>query len=225
MIDKKQPDIEAMLKEVDLYDNPTTEKQRDILRAAEKLFAESGFETATAAIAKEAKVTEKTLFKHFPTKAQLVNRILFPLLMRAMMPGQIRQMRSILSDDYASYQDFFARMSVDRWTTLYDLGPRLKLVISSLLANDKLREKIGEIWRENLWVDVVDGIRRFQDKGEIRKDIDPETLARLQIIIIAGHGLVHGMLARQLPFDREKSARLLAKIVFEGMAPRPSSER
>ncbi|HET9239415.1 MAG TPA: helix-turn-helix domain-containing protein [Oligoflexus sp.] len=76
MKNKNTPDLQSMLSESVLTDAEMTEKQKDILRAAEKLFIEFGFEAPTAQIAKEAKVTEKTLFKYFPTKTHLVNRIL-----------------------------------------------------------------------------------------------------------------------------------------------------
>lgn len=79
MREKLEIDLEAMARELDLYDRPLTEKQRNILDAAEELFANKGFaETPTAEIARKAGVTEKTLFKHFPTKLTLFKRVLFP---------------------------------------------------------------------------------------------------------------------------------------------------
>ena len=50
-----------------------SKKRQDILQAAKALFSEKGFSaTTTAAIAKQAQTTEKTLFKHFPSKNDLV---------------------------------------------------------------------------------------------------------------------------------------------------------
>lgn len=46
-----------------------TEKQRNILRASVKLFAEKGFHaSSTAEIAKEAGVAEGTIFRHYKSK-------------------------------------------------------------------------------------------------------------------------------------------------------------
>ena len=58
-----------------------------IVAAAERLFAERGYAgTRTAEIARAAKVTERTLFKHFPDKETLLARVLQPALLAAATP-------------------------------------------------------------------------------------------------------------------------------------------
>lgn len=61
--------------------------RQELLDAARKLFAERGFHsTSTADIAAAAGVTERTLFRHFPSKISLVMdevMVLLPELLRA----------------------------------------------------------------------------------------------------------------------------------------------
>lgn len=54
-----------------------TNKQKAILEAAQKLFAEEGFHaTSTAKVAKEAHVSEGLIFRHFQNKEGLLHAIL-----------------------------------------------------------------------------------------------------------------------------------------------------
>ena len=58
---------------------PATEKERAIVAAAMDLIAKKGVDGATTAeIARRAGVTEKTLFRYFPSKKDLVRRVLLP---------------------------------------------------------------------------------------------------------------------------------------------------
>lgn len=69
MRDSIDLDVGSLIREFQLYENPASPKQRSILDAAESLFSERGFDaSSTAEIARLAKTTERTLFKHFPSK-------------------------------------------------------------------------------------------------------------------------------------------------------------
>jgi len=76
------------------YQNPKSEKEAQIVSAAERVFAERGFDGATTAeLARHAKVTERTLFKYFPGKADLYRRVLAGLLYSAIVPGHMRDLK------------------------------------------------------------------------------------------------------------------------------------
>ena len=53
-----------------------TKRKQDILREATRLFAESGFDgVSVAQIAKAAGVSQGAVFRHFPSKEALLQRI------------------------------------------------------------------------------------------------------------------------------------------------------
>ena len=59
----------------------------DIVAAALETFSEKGFAAAhTAEIALLAGVTERTLFRYFPTKDALYGRVMFPAILAAALP-------------------------------------------------------------------------------------------------------------------------------------------
>ena len=64
------------------YERPRTAKEAAILAAATEIFGAKGFRDArTADIAASAGVTERTLFRYFPTKDSLYRRVMFPAVL------------------------------------------------------------------------------------------------------------------------------------------------
>lgn len=226
MAHKKEPPgrvgLEELRKEADLFDNPMTDKQRDILAAAERLFSSAGYtETPTAAIAREAGVTEKTLFKHFPTKADLFRRILFPILMRTFVPLQFAKVRNVVSQDYPTYAAMFTALARDRWRTAREMGTRMRFGLIQILSNDGIRRDMGHVFHENPWRDLVAAVKRMQETGRIRTDVPAETIARVQIAVIGGYAAFRAAVGEDYPIDEEREVELMAKVLADGIVPKP----
>src|SRR5262245_4774643 len=63
-------------------------RKKAITEAATELLGQRGVDGATTAeIARRANVTEKTLSRYFPSKKDLVKRVLFPPLLREIPPN------------------------------------------------------------------------------------------------------------------------------------------
>ena len=76
---------------------PKTDKERAILMAAVELIGERGIDgETTAEFARRAKVTERTLFRYFPSKANLVRRVLLPLVMEGGLKRQWSSLEEVL---------------------------------------------------------------------------------------------------------------------------------
>ena len=68
------------------YTETSSDKEIRIINAAINIFSEKGFEsTRTREIAERAGVAEGTIFRYFPTKDAILERMV-PLLIRVMMP-------------------------------------------------------------------------------------------------------------------------------------------
>jgi AcrR family transcriptional regulator len=211
-------DIETLLAERELYENPLTEKQKAILDAAETLFAEAGFsETSTAAIARKAGVTEKTLFKHFPTKQLLLRRILFPLILHTLVPMQVRMMRKFFESAPDNFEGLFVGLSLNRWAELRQLGPRIKLVIIEILQDAHLRQQAQAIFLEHAWPTILERVEYFQKRGEIRQDISTKDIATLIATVVIGQGMARAILAPETRQDDERDARILCDLIFSGV--------
>ena len=76
-------DIQEYLQD---YTESSPDKEIRIINAAINIFSEKGFEsTRTREIAERAGIAEGTIFRYFPTKDAILERMV-PLLIRVMMP-------------------------------------------------------------------------------------------------------------------------------------------
>jgi len=215
---KEKVDFELLMAESALYDSPETEKQGDILRAAEKLFAANGFaESSTASIAKAAGVTERTLFKHFPTKQLLFRRILFPLLIRTVLPFQMQNVRKLITTDYVSFEAMLRAIATDRWTEVRRLGSRVKIVVGELIQDDNIRNRIVQIFAENVFDLVADKVRYFQSRGDLRKDLPAEQIAKHAIMMVFGHALARSVVFPNRKFDDQADLEAMLAILIDGV--------
>ena len=87
-----------------------SEKQKAVLNSATVLFSERGFyNTSTKDIARMAKVSEGTVYKHFKTKNELLYAGLLPLYKSVVAPEVLKEFSSELSkcDNLDAFIDTF----------------------------------------------------------------------------------------------------------------------
>jgi AcrR family transcriptional regulator len=172
-----------------------------ILDTAEEVFGKGGESASTEEVARLAGVGIATVFRHFPTKAELLKAVLVRRFDR------LRERAEALldaTDAGAAFRDFFAEVVADAAT---------KIAIAEALldaggdndgdaeqAANKLRRAIGTL------------LHRAQQAGAIRSDAElPEVYA---LLVGASRA------AANTHLDAEVKERMLA-IVFDGLAPRP----
>ena len=78
--------------------------KRRLSEAATRLFGERGYNGArTAQIAAMAGVTERTLFRYFPTKKALYRRVMFPAILAAALPRGTTHVGRLFASDSESF--------------------------------------------------------------------------------------------------------------------------
>lgn len=151
----------------------SAEQTRDrILDAALKLFSQKGFLGATTrGIARQARVAEVTLFRHFPTKEALfqevIRRYSFLPALRGILPGL----------DEASYEE--ALLAIAR-RFLATLDERRDLIRIMLAERHLYPSQVKSIFRGFLGEMVrmlAEYFRRLQARGVLR-DFDPDAAAK-----------------------------------------------
>jgi AcrR family transcriptional regulator len=171
-----------------------------ILEAAEEVFGKGGESASTEEVARLAGVGIATVFRHFPTKAALLEAVLVARF------DELRQQAEELSRADApgpAFFSFFTYMVTDApkkiaiAEALSDAGGELEGGASR--ASNELRRSVGTL------------LRRAQEVGAVRDDVElPELYA---LLIGASRAAATGRL------DEEVQARSLA-IIFDGLAPR-----
>jgi TetR/AcrR family transcriptional regulator len=213
----RQLSIEALRGEAARYARPRTAKEASIVDAATRIFGEKGYEGArTADIAAAAGVTERTLFRYFPSKEKLYRRVMFPALLVAAVPRALTDAGELFGTDADSLADWHRRVLRLRVAAARQAAPQFRLLISSLMTEESLRRKVIQIWKGNVLEPLLATVRRFQDRGELRADLAPEKLARAIISLNLGYIFAAALLAPEAGWNDEAEIAATVELLLRG---------
>src|SRR5215208_7093478 len=132
--------LEALRGDAARYARPRTAKEAAIIDAATRIFGQKGYEaTHTAEVAAAAGVTERTLFRYFPSKEKLYRRVMFPALLIAAVPRALTDAGELFGADAGPYGDWHRRILALRVRAAREAAPQFRLLVSSLMSDDAVR--------------------------------------------------------------------------------------
>ena len=201
------------------YERPRTEREAAILQAATRLFADHGYRgTRTAQIAALAGVTERTLFRYFPSKDQLYRRVMFPAVLAATMPRELTETGKLFAADSESFAEWHRRVLKMRIGAARAAAPQFRLMLATLMSDEALRGKVIGIWRKNLWQHALDTVRRYQKRGKLRTDLPPQAIARAIISLNLGYIIARALLAPDAQWDDDAEIETTVELLLRGAA-------
>lgn len=172
-----------------------------VLEVAEEVFGKGGESASTEEVARLAGVGIATVFRHFPTKAALLEAVLVRRFAR------LREQAETLhdaSDPGGAFFDFFSHLVADAATKI--------AIAEALLEADGDGDGDAAQASNGLRGAVATLLRRAQQAGAVRDDVElPEVYA---LLVATSRAAAHANL------DQEVRDRVLA-IVFDGLAPLP----
>jgi len=214
----RQLSIAALRGEAARYARPRTAKEAAIVDAATRLFGEKGYAgTRTADVAAAAGVTERTLFRYFPSKEKLYRRVMFPALLVAAVPRVLTDAGDLFSADAESFAAWHRRVLQLRLAAGRQSAAQFRLLISSLMTEESLRPKVIQIWKHNVLRPLLATIRRFQARGEVRADLAPEKLARAIISLNLGYIFAAALLAPEAGWNDEDEIAATVELLLHGV--------
>lgn len=186
------------------YQRPS--KKRDaILQASKKLFSERGFSaTTTAAIAKEAATTEKTLFKHFSSKNDLVLAVIVGAIADNFRGTQLSLY--LIQDDLRQGLIDFLTVKHNAWM----LDPAVLLIFLQVILTEKeIREALIGLITDQLDTEIGLPILKMANKLD-----NPEFDYRLFMVVLFGTMFSYSFTrATLLPDWKTDDKENIAKIV------------
>ena len=216
---QKKPRITVrdLERETKKFLTPATDKEKAILDAAIALIGKHGVDGATTAeIARQANVTEKTLFRYFPSKQDLVRRVLFPLLMQVGLMRNWAAFEALLKDTGTGFRGWYVKLEEDRFGTISRNPGLARTVLTQLLVNDELRSAMETVWRQHIWGPMVESLQKLQADGAVRKDIDAEVLARAIHCLHVGYFMARYVFLPQRGWDDASQIDKMAEILSLG---------
>ena len=132
--------------------------KKKTLESAIKLFAKQGYNgTSTLQIAKEAGVSQATVFKYFKTKEDLLYSIIVPVIPKLFSSflGRVKKANSV--------QELISYVVRDRFEFLEENRNTVRIVFSELLTNEELKKQllfsISKIFEE---FDIVALLKKYK---------------------------------------------------------------
>lgn len=196
----------------------TQRRRRQILEAAVAVFSEAGYEGATVrAIAERAGLAEGTLYLYFPSKRHL--------LLGAWEQVALASLHGVIEHgDVPEDEALLARIFLTQFELLERHSSFLRLVMHRADVDPEFRRSVQERLRE----------LKAVVEGRIAKRMEEGVYARFEVpIVVAAIAAMLRGIPLFDPYDpdplfarysREKVARELARLVFQGLLSRPTPE-
>ncbi len=167
-------DIQEFLKD---YTQTSPDKEVRIINAAINAFSEKGFEaTRTKEIAERAGIAEGTIFRYFPNKNAILERMV-PLLIRVLTP-KIGKPIDIILEEYADApaREILNAILTDRIQMIRDNGRFIKSVLPELIHRAPLLKQLqsGILPMIEQYVSRV--VAYGKSRGEMSETLDPHTV-------------------------------------------------
>jgi AcrR family transcriptional regulator len=211
--------LKALRGEARRYRSPENAREAAILAAATKLFGARGYAgTRTADVAAKAGVTERTLFRYFPTKDKLYRRVMFPALLSVAAPQALLDAGALFASDAETYGDWHRRVLTLRVAAAREAAAQFRLLVAGLMTDEALRRKVIAIWQENVLEPLVGTLERFQKRGELRADIPAERIARGILSLNLGYIFARALLAPEAKWDDQTEIAATVELMLHGAA-------
>lgn len=188
-------------------------KENDIITAAAKLFSRYGYAgTTTLAIAKEANVAEKTLFKYFRTKQELYDRAVYPMMGRF-----IQEKLDHDQGNERGIYDLLHYIYSDKIKTVNENPDMLRLTFHEFLMNSDFREKMSEIWSTTYLPSILAQIELSEEAHKKYDAVFEGGLTRAIVSLLLAYAVDKTYIRPQSTFDDTVEIDLMLDLLFNGL--------
>ena len=187
-------------------------RRREIIAGAQRVFVKSGLSGArTRELAKEAGVSEATLFSHFATKEDLFDAAVIEPLQH-LLEEEVRIARSyVTAKDTETQRQISMRADQEFLSTMQQIFP---LLVTALFAD---RERGREFYKKHIGplLKAFNDVQRQSYAGRRRKPLSPDIVAMMGVGAYFWVAMDQFFLEREL--DLEHTVATVTEIVSNGL--------
>jgi len=215
---------QALVEQGVLAEMPVQDVRRDVIRAALRIYARSGISAATLDdIAAEAGVSKSTLSWHFHSKEDLLVSIIKEFGPAQSLRATIEQLVLDLNDNALSnYETIFRRLA----EVFYDAFDRQRDYIRLAMLIVYTHPEIAQILAGKIISGqnyLTEQVRRCQEAGLFRREIDPAFLTQMLAATFAMSAIGRGLFDSQTLYHdppREVMVKQIVSLLLYGIVRR-----
>lgn len=196
----------------DTFRRLTPDKKEMIYRASIELFGKFGYDgLAIDRLCREAAISKGSFFQYFPTKSHLLEFVV--LMFDDFLSSWMADLRQVETAVLARERLLYLYDAIVVNSKLYPAQERFFLFVTRGLEHAAV--ELEGIDLERHFNDyIAEIIRRGEETGEIRGDVDVELTARLTSVLIEGL-IRRRYTAGRLP--RRETGEYLISFLFDGI--------
>lgn len=171
-----------------------SQRESSILDAAIKVFTTKGYDgSRTKDIAKEAGVSEATIFKYFPSKKDIFSALAGPFIEKVAKPLFLRPVTALIKEmEGKSLREKITAIVTERIGLFKQHGKFIGTLAIEAVRHPEMLDVVGERMIPAI-VTIFDEIFSAEKKAGRIKDIDSRTIARTALSIVGGYVLLSGL--------------------------------
>ncbi len=175
------------------YTENCPDKEVRIINAAIQIFSEKGFEsTKTKEIAEKAGIAEGTIFRYFPSKGAILEKMV-PLMIKVIQPKLEKPIRDILEEKKDSTVDeILSVILLDRLSIMHKNRLFFKSVLPEVVHRPKLLKQLNDSLVPAIKMYVSQLLVAAQRRGEISNDMTADILFNQLFGFIISYSLFTG---------------------------------
>ncbi|MDP4094651.1 MAG: TetR/AcrR family transcriptional regulator [Bacillota bacterium] len=187
--------------------------ERSIIEAAVRLFSQYGFTgTTTMAIAKEAGVSEKTLFKYFHTKQELYDKTVYPLLKTVIQ----EKVEDYAKKDGGGVYKLLHDLYLNKIRLTNENPDQLKLTIHEFLMNRSFQKQMAEIWTASYLPQLLSQLHFKEEALQKYGSRLTDGLTRIIVSTLIVYAIDKSYIRPEKSFDDETEIELMLELLFNG---------
>ena len=196
----------------DGYENEMPKRQKQILDAAIKVFSKKGYQgSRTSEIAKEAKVSEGTIFNYYGCKKDILIAMIFEIIKEFIKPMCCLSMdETNKNNDKSSIEESLHRLMIDRLNLVRKNYPLIKTILIESIYHEEILEILSKELYPRL-IDLVDSyVEKNIENGNFR-NIDKKQISRSIVSSTIGYLILDNVVPEY--FSGENDEDEVGKIV------------
>jgi AcrR family transcriptional regulator len=197
-------------------EEPMTEKQKAVIKAAVELFSEKGYAaTSTKEIAMRAGVAEGTIFKQYPTKRDLMLWITGRIIQKALFPLISSGLSELLAKNYDHREGFLSDFFQNRLALIQDGIPLFKIIFQEIPFQPDIRRMLIEQFKKLPLLAVAKKL----SQGKSSKKFSETEVLNILLTCTAGFFIMRFVMMPEL-FPKkhlQKDAEIFLRFFSQGL--------